>query len=438
VRYWNRASIPYIFIYHKKIGGSADLILRGFFAKRPERRFIKGRQLNTFNGGKIKTETKIGGMLFFVALFLFYVKYTFDCSGLLFKNAYINSALVGLSVALPMIKIVMQRYTPARLIITAVITAAVCASCLAGGNYLFLNGFIFILAMQDVDLNKLVRFGFRYKTAMISIHVLCYIFVYFTNPSSINYVYRIGGAPRHYFFIGHANMFTAFLVWTTFEYVFLNYEKIKWYNIFIIWAINLLFYNFTDSNTGMAVLAVFTALVVLDKFAKEIFNKISAVLAKYIYLVCSLFFSWIAIIYTRLGPSQKTIWYRIDRFFTGRLWYGAYTYETYGVTFFGRILSTPDKIFWENRWMDGFMVFDNHYHGNLFGLGIIHLILVSLILLIYGKKMDAKERIIVICFSLYGAMEAYITNVFICFALLIIGKYIYLDKIKRNKIKVNG
>ena len=363
------------------------------------------------------------------AFFLFCVKYTFDSSEILKHNEIVDLVLTNSTIALSIIKIVCQRYSLLRLFLTVTAALVIGVSCLFGGNYLFLNGFLFILAMQDVEFEKIIRLSFWFKTVSITIHVLWYIVLYLVNPSAISFVYRVSGVPRHYFLIGHANMFMAFLIWACFEYIYLHYDRLKASHMATIWIVNLIFYAFTDSNTGVVVLAAGTVLIALDKLGRGFFDKALTFLAKYTYLICAGVCSFLVIIYTQLSQAQKIIWQAIDASLTGRLWFGAYAYDLYGITFMGRKMNTPEKVFWGGRWLDGFAYFDNYYLGNLLGFGIIHLVLTAIAFIVIGNSLENKEKIMLIAFSFYAIMEAYVSNVFICFVLLIIGKYLY--KIKR-------
>jgi len=232
-------------------------------------------------------------------------------------------------------------------------------------------------------------------------------------------------SPRHYFFIGHANMFMAFVVWACIEYIYLNYNKIKPTHLIIIWLINIIFYAYTDSNTGMVIMTALTLLIAFDKINVNSTDRMLTILAKYIYSFIALLFTFLATIYTRLGPVLRNVWQTLDNAMSGRIKYGAYVYDVYGVTFMGRQLNVPEKIYWDGRWFDKFYYFDNFYHGNLLQFGVIHIIISAITFAIIGSKMENREKIIIIIFSLYGIMELYVINIFICFALLIIGKYIY-------------
>jgi len=379
----------------------------------------------------ITRKSVLGELIVLSAFFLYCVKYSFDSSAILVRNESVNSILLVISVGLPVLKIVfLQRYSLLRIIVTAVAAVAVCLSCLLGGNFLFLNGFLFILAMQDIDFDKVVRLGFWFMDVSLGVRVLWYIVLYITSPESIDFIYRTAGEPRHYFLLGHPNMFMAMLVWSCFEFIYLNYNRVHVRHFVVMWVVNLAFYVYTDSNTGLVVLAVVSLLVTLDKKGRGYFDKLLKTLAKYTYAFCATLFSMLAIVYTWLAPAQRAVWLEVDALLTGRMWYGAYAFDQYGVTLMGRQIDFPTKIFWADRWFDGFAYFDNYYHGNLFLFGIIHLALTALVFIVLAGKMETRDKIIVDAFSLYGGMESYVTNVLICFALLVVGKYLYLPSKK--------
>jgi len=178
----------------------------------------------------------------------------------------------------------------------------------------------------------------------------------------------------------------------------------------------------------MVILTAFTIIIAFEKSDIKSIDRILTIFAKYIYSIVALLFSFLAIIYTRLGSTMRHVWQTLDNVLTGRLKYGAYVYEVFGVTFMGRQLTIPEKIFWDGRWFDKFYYFDNYYHGNLLQFGIIHIIITAVVFVIIGSRLENREKMTIIIFSLYGIMEAYVINVFICFVLLIIGKYFYQNK----------
>ena len=384
---------------------------------------------NTKADAKKKEEkiALIGEALFFIGFLAFCMKFTMDFSSIVSRNEMINSMLVGLSIMCSMAKIMTQRYTPVRFALIMSVCAIMGYSSLISINYLFLLSFLLIMAMQDINFIKIIKFGLYAKIINMGIHVLWYTYVYNTNPSAIRFVFRGGasGVPRHSFFMGHANLFSGFLLWACLDFVFLNYDKLKARHIAAIWLINIIFYSFTFTNSGVMVLVIVTALISLDKFAKKISGGLLTFMSKYFYLFFAIFFPLLTVVYLQLSGTLLALWHILDRFFTGRLWLGAYVYYVHGATFLGVPDKAPVNFFWDGRWGDTFTTFDNYYIGNFVSYGYINLILTAAVFLALCGKMENREKIMIIAFSFYGIMEAYVTNLVICSALFIIGKYIY-------------
>jgi len=360
------------------------------------------------------------------AFVLFCVKYTFDYSELVTRPEILNSLLVGAILFLLIFKILIQRYTPIRFILTVTLCGLVGYSSLKSINYIFLIGFLFVLAMQDIDIKRIVRISFCIKVASIATQVAWYFAVYLINPSSLNFVYRGGaGSPRHYFYMGHANMFTAFLVWASIEYIFLHYSKINITRMAVIWAINMFFRIFTDSTSGILLLLIITVLISLDKLGNHFFDKTLTFFARFLYTICTIVFTFLVMVYAQLTGTLREIWEAIDSFYTGRLWYGAFTNDYLGPTLLGRNLRIPYKYYWHGRWADTFGTFDNYYIGNLYHYGIINLVVIGIVLILLCGKMENLEKIIIIMFAFYAISEVYVVNIYMCFPLMIVGKYLY-------------
>jgi hypothetical protein len=112
----------------------------------------------------------------------------------------------------------------------------------------------------------------------------------------------------------------------------------------------------------------------------------------------------------------------LDKFFTGRLLYGAVAYDLKGLSIFGKVAEFDQKIYWNGYWIDG-MIFDNCYIWMMVSYGIVYLVLISLASIVFNKRMDVRDRIFIILYTLYTVMEAYVMNAAICFPLLIFGMY---------------
>ena len=373
---------------------------------------------------------ELGHFFFYAAFLTFGVRFLVSTSQLITERPeLLNSILVVIGISCAVAKIAMQNYTLRRLIFTVVVSAIIGYSALISTNFIFLQSFLLIIAMQDIKLENVVRIGFYFKLISITIHVIAYIIVYNVNPEFITFAYRAGvGDSRHQFFMGHTNTFMAFLIWTCMDFIYLKYDKIRVLHFVAMWVIFLPFFYFTRTFTALFLLVIVSILVAIDKGNNDFNRKALTFIAKYLYIFLAVTFALMVAMYTRLSGTLLIMWHSLDDFFTGRLWFGAFTYYDIGPTLFGRPDLPPQNVFWAGRYFDTMTIFDNYYLGNFLSYGIINAIVTALAIFILVGKMDSKEKIMIVLYSLFGIMGSEVTNTAICFVLLVFGKYLYQDK----------
>lgn len=363
--------------------------------------------------------------IFISAFVLAILKNVFDSTALIHIPGWAGNFLFLLPLFLFGYKLVMQSYSRHGLVLMLSCIGICAFSAIRCKNYTLLYSLISICAMQDVNIRKVLKASIRTKAAVLSIHVASYILLNILRPESITYVYRVDGIRRHTFlFGGHANSFTAYLVWLCLEYIYLNYDKLKFPNYIMIWLLNVIFYQYTDTNTGIVVLTGVILAIYIVKLDWRYTNRALSAVSKYIFSVCSVVFPLISFSYTKLNGALLSAWEYLNDILSGRLLYGAVAYDAYGFTLFGRLIHFPIKVFWRGYWLDG-IYFDNAYIGFFMTNGIFYLALIALAFYFMERGTNQLEKVLIIAFAFYGIMEAYISNIFICFPLLFIGKYIY-------------
>lgn len=374
---------------------------------------------------KHQKRNSLGQAIYWFSFTMVCLKYIFDSSSVLIIPDFADNLLILLALAGLFSKILIQTYTFKGLAVTFLLISLVSFVCIRGSNNTFLITFLCVMGLQNVDLKKIIKFSAYLKIIVIVVHLIWYIIVYNTNPGAIQFVYR-DGVQRHYFFMGHANGFTFLLTSTMLELIYVYYHKVHFGHILLMWVTSFVFYRFTDSNSGVILSTLVGVLTLLEKHGKRTFAYFIGPLTKYAHGVFSVLFPFLVVIYTRLSGSALMVWEIVNKFFSGRLIYGAYAYDTYGFTILGRTINFPSKIYWRGNWFDNMVYFDNYYVGQFVLFGIILLVLVSLGFAIYSPKMDNAEKIVALFFIFYGIMELYVVNVFFCSSLLLIGKYYYL------------
>lgn len=365
-----------------------------------------------------------GEIVMIIACVVSVLKNMIDSSLLLKPQLYILTKILLIIFFVCMVyKIFTQKYTFIKLIILLIIGAMCAYSNLTLKYYIFFYSFVFICGLQKVDINKILKASIVTKISMLSSHILIYFIFYFIKPEVIVYFYR-NGVERQSFFFGHPNVFTAYLAWACLEIIYVYHKKLKAWHYLLIELINMFFYYFTNSNTGTIVVTGVVILSLLRSKNIKAVEKALSIISKYGFLLASVFFYVIARIYPLLNASGRELWENFDKALTGRLMFGAYTVDLYGITWFGRFLNTPSKSFWRGHWIDN-IYFDNSYFEYMFRMGIIFLIIISVALIIYNNKMTYMDNLLICALIYYGVMEGYIVNVFICFPLMLIGKCMF-------------
>ena len=353
-----------------------------------------------------------------------------DSTSLIRMPGFAGMLLILLPLLLVSYKLIMQSYSKTGFVMI-LLCAGICAySVIKTRNYTLLYSYLFICTVQNVNIRRVLKASILTKVTVLSFHVAAYILLNYLRPEMITYVYR-GGVRRHFFFLSHANLFTAYLIWMSLELIYLHYDKFKLPQFIMLWMLNFTFYRLTDTNTGIVVLTGVILLIYMARQDWSIANKVLSLASKYIFAVCSIVFPLFSISYLTLNGPLLKVWQNLNSLLSARLLYGALAYDTYGYTLFGRLVHFPIKVFWRGYWLDR-IVFDNAYIGFFITNGVIYLLLISIAFYFLERRMDKLEKVMIIAFAFYGIMEAYISNIFICFPLLFIGKYIFVSRISED------
>src|SRR5690606_32201862 len=139
--------------------------------------------------------------------------------------------------------------------------------------------------------------------------------------------------------------------------------------------INVFFYLFTNTNTGLIVMFLAIVLILFEKHKGEAFRPFLRQCTKYIFPFLSVLFILLVVLYTKLSGIAYTLWHELDKALTGRLLYGAYAYDQYGYSLNGRNISFPEKSYWGGFWLDN-IYFDNSYLYLFITYGSFYLIFI--------------------------------------------------------------
>ena len=302
--------------------------------------------------------------------------------------------------------------------------------------FVFLSDFFLVLATQDVDFKVLIRKVYKIEVVYIAIHLVAYAFMWVFDRGRIVFSVRLEDGVRHYrhrLFLSHANIASMFVLWTILAYFYSEYDKLNKKKIVFAWGIYYLIYLLTDTNSGLIILSIICALLLLKDLFKEGIDGVVTFLAKYLYIIMAIFFNFLMVIYTSLTGELKEIWNTLNDFFTGRLLYGVYAYDHYGFTLFGRSM-TFHKDFWRGMWIDPCPC-DNTYLWMSVGYGVFYTFLIGFLFWKCARYATFEEKLLIIAYTLYSAMELYVTYFYFNFTIVVLMGYIWNKRADKPKMK---
>lgn len=319
----------------------------------------------------------------------------------------------------------MQKYNIKQVFICLILAVITRYTDMKTYMFMMLPDFFLIAATQEVDFKKTIKLAYRLEAVIIGIHVAVYPIMYVFARNLLHFSIRGGETGhRHQFLLSHANIFSMLLLWTILGYIYVNYEKLTKRHIISCWLIYFFFYLFTDSNSGLIILSAITIILLLKNIIGDGVDKVVTFLARYLYFILFLIFDFLMLIFPLTSGKAREIWLSVDDFFTGRLKYGSYAYYQSGFTLFGQHIDFPAKIFWENMWFDAGAC-DNAYMWISVSYGLVYIFIIGFLFWKYGKKATFEEKLIFIAYSLYTMMELYVTYMYFCFGVILVGKYLW-------------
>lgn len=390
----------------------------------------------------MKQKKVLQQQLYTVAFVDLALKYMLEPSSLYVRPEWLDTLFLLVFFGCIGWKLLLQRFTKPMLLgigITGVLFALVSFKM----HYFFLLfTFCGVAAAQDVDLKKVFRITSVIKIIMILLHVFPYIVTAIISPEQIDYVYR-DGVRRHYFYMGHANTFSMYVGWALLEFTYAFYEQLRKKDLLIIWGLNFIVYLFTDSNTSLIVMSICFIGFLLERAEPEKMYGILKFGSQYLFAFCAVFFTVITIFFTSMPAPLKKVYLVLNDLFTGRLIFGSFVYENFGVAWLGNLsVRLPETTFFEGFWLDT-LVFDNSYIYLLVYYGAVFLPIFSLAFVIVGrdKRHDLArnvENVLLIGYSFYAIMEQYAINAVLCFPILFVGKRMYQMYEEKQRLKKQG
>lgn len=337
------------------------------------------------------------------------IKTVLSMSSMWHSSALLDNILTVVSVVLLVSSILSKQYSMKQLIVYAGVTILFGIICINIGSTGLLITVMTCLAIRDEDIERIVRFIFKYEFWIVTIH--CMVGAIGTLLGQRYYViYR--GYRRYSLGFGHANVLSAFVFNLIIMFFWLKFEKLKTKDFVLAIATELLVYCVARTRTS---LYLFIAVMILVLFYKnKTYSKLIDFFAKYTIPVLSVF----TYIMFYLYEKGNLLSHFVDHLLTRRVALASYAYNRLGLSLFGRDMRNFTTTWDEYYGFSGGFTFDNIYAYLMINVGIVILLLVIFCFYKVAKQENLKNNIFILVWALYSMTEVHGLSCYMCFPIL--------------------
>ena len=281
--------------------------------------------------------------------------------------------------------------------------------CINIGSTGLLVTVITCLAIRDENVERILRFIFKYEFWLISLH--CVIGAISTILGSKYYV-MYSGYRRYSLGFGHANVLSAFVFNLIIMYLWLKFENLRTKDFVLIVLIECLLYRIAKTRTSLYLLAF--VLVIVFIYKNRTSSRLINILAKCAVPVLSIF----TFVMTFLYEKGNLLSHAVDQLLTHRIGLASYAYNRLGLTIFGRDMRNFTTTWDEYYGFSGGFTFDNIYSYLLINVGIVILALLIVVFYKVAKQGSLKNNIFILVWALYSMTEVHGLSCYMCFPIL--------------------
>lgn len=294
--------------------------------------------------------------------------------------------------------VVQSRYTIRKLLIVVFIVLATIWSGYMIGTFCLVPTIMILMLFDRLNFDDFVEVTFSLKVFFISLAWIITFIQWLIQPDKIIRAWD-DGQFRVSFCRNNPNVMGFLFTWLIVDWFWLNYNRIKLYNIIAILILDTIMFYFTKTET---MIITHLLLILLYFWIKGRDKKYLHRIAK-ISMPFMIAFTLVGALF-RLQKNSFFVW--LDKYlFSYRLWNTAYAILNNSPTLFGQ---TMDWTYGTNSKL----VIDNFYTIFIYQYGIFLLALIVVAFWKLSKCENEKISIIIIIFSVNAMMET--TGIDIC------------------------
>ena len=281
-------------------------------------------------------------------------------------------------------------------------------------NYILVSSFMLFCLTLFSDQDKIVKIIFRTLFAILLLHFLYFIFIYFN--VDINVVVDTTGRIRYGLGFINPNIVSYYILWTYIAYLYLSSPSVFFKRILSFVPVLISFF-FTKSNT-LLIMSLFSLLIfsLKDyKFNKKLIN----FGCKYLFVIVSI----LIIIFINSYKIGSSLGLRVDKILNNRIYYSYIAQENYGYTLFGQRVNLDLNLEREQSYMSKSVILDVTYSNLMFRYGLIYILIFILLCRNISLKGTYNEKKSIIIWIIFALSEVVSLNFLICFPMIFAAKY---------------
>lgn len=344
---------------------------------------------------------KFSDTLYFIGIILFSLKFFVEKWPWLTINDNILAIILCFCFGQ---RLIIQKYTKKQLVITIISGIISVYVGVVAKEYTVFYLYLSIFSSKNIELKKIIKVSFYFISILLGICTIVYIINYLLG-NDIPITYRKDGRARYSFYMNHPNIYAGLILWLSAMILYLKYYSMNIKDYVLIFGINIFAYIATDSRTSLISFILLMFLFIVSKKIKKD-NKYYKIIAKYSFLIFGMITISFSIWY--LINKNNTIIYKLNEFFSQRIFLLATAIEKYGISILPRAIDLTEKIRWESGAIRE-LIIDSIYARAFIKYGLGYLIYLFLLCTnLINKNTTNREIPFVILFAIVGMMEKYI------------------------------
>lgn len=351
--------------------------------------------------------------LYEAGIIIMCIKVMLSCSGALPSGRVVDEILSVIASVCMLASTFVRRHETRTLICFGLLILLAGVTCICVGSMMIMMTVLTCIAVCGMKLEKTLRLIFRTELLFLIINP---ILALIRMPFGYEILTKASGKMCCNFGFSHPNTFSVVLFNVICIWLWLNYDRVSKRNVIWIAFINLFTYAFTECRTQLICVIALSVLFFVFYHQQKLEKILSILTACATPVVSMLVFFFISTF-----ASGNKLSHIMDLLFSSRIRLGAYGYENFGATLFGRNLNGITYVY-DSFWQLSAetLIFDNFYSFFIVNYGVIWLLLAGCLIACIARKRITRNNIFLSVWVLYGVTEIHTLNPFMLFPLLLV------------------